>query len=505
MNNETLTRLAREQGAKTAIIMGGTGKGWTFADLDARSNQAAHLFRAHGLRSGDTVAYCLPNSAELFEVAFGALRSGLIVVPISATLTIGELAYIVENCGAKLVVVSAEIGDRLGIQDWIGAAGVLVTGAGASERDWDLERERHPVTPIGDPGQGAPILYSSGTTGRPKGICWHATGARAPSFSRFGIDGHSVYLSPAPLYHTAPFLWALGILSVGGTLVVMEKYDPEQALALIERHRVTASQWVPTHFVRLLKLPAQVRGRYDLSSLEQIVHAAAPCPVAVKRAMIDWLGPIVSEYFGSTEQTTLTAITAKEWLARPGSVGRAVLGKLHVCDDAGEPLPPGSIGTIYSEAGQGFSYLNDRAKTAEATHPRGWTSVGDIGYLDEDGYLFLTDRKGFMIISGGVNIYPREIEDLLVTHPQVADAAVIGTPHPDLGEQVTAIVQPLDMRDATPAFAAVLRGWMRQSLSGVKVPRRIEFEASLPRLPTGKMQKFVLRERYADPVEDEIR
>lgn len=283
---------------------------------------------------------------------------------------------------------------------------------------------------------------------------------------------------------------------LGGTVIVMEKFDPETALALIERYRINVSQWVPTHFTRMLKLPEEVRTRYDVSSLKSAVHAAAPCPVPVKRAMIDWWGPVLKEYYAGTEGNGFTFISSEEWLTHPGSVGRALLGIVHICDEEGNDVPARSEGTVYFEGGGKFEYHNDTAKTREATHPQGWTTLGDVGWVDEDGYLYLTDRKSFMIISGGVNIYPQEIENLLVSHPRVADAAVIGAPCADMGERVVAIVQPLDLADAGEALADELSHYLRQSLSGVKMPRQIDFRDELPRHPTGKLYKRLLRDEY---------
>lgn len=497
-------RISTEPRDKPAVIMGGTGEVTTFGQFDARSSQAAHLFRSLGLTHGDAVAFCLENSSELLEIAWGCLRSGLIVVPVSSKLTAGEIAYIVRDSGAKLLIASAKLGAETfaAIPDEVTGVTLFTVGAAApGYRSWTDEAADQPVTPVADERFGANMLYSSGTTGRPKGIRWEevvdpadpSSALRSPE--KFGLTDQTIYLSPAPLYHSAPFVWTLAVIRCGGTAVVMEKFDPEQALALIERHRITFSQWVPTHFVRMLKLPEDVRRRYDTSSLKLAVHAAAPCPVSVKHEMIAWWGPILLEYFGSTEQTAMTIINSEEWLRKPGSVGKCMLGSIRVCDENGDEVPAGTIGTIYSENGKRFLYHNDPEKTAQSRNQHGWSTVGDVGYVDEDGYVFLTDRKNFMIITGGVNVYPQEIENLLVTHPQVADAAVIGVPDLEMGEIVTAVIQPMDMADATPAFAEELRVWMRRSLSGVKVPKRILFEAELPRLPTGKMQKFALRER----------
>ena len=498
---------ARRTPEKAAVILGGSGAVLTYSELDAAANRGARVLRAVGVGAGDAVAICIDNSFAFLTVAWAATRYGALLVPVSTKLTAKEVAFIVGDSAAKVLVASQFVDADLEALAAL-TPGVIRFAIGpqsAGYRSWDAETAGAPSVPITDEGEGGQLLYSSGTTGRPKGIRHSTTSAStggvtqsaARTFAMLGLDEQMVYLSPAPLYHSAPFGWSMGTLARGGTVIVMERFDPEQALALIERYRVTASQWVPTHFVRLLKLAEGVRGAYDLSSLKLAVHAAAPCPVPVKQAMIEWWGPILFEYYGSTEQTALTFITSEEWLAHPGSVGRCRLGTLHICDEDGEPVGEGVVGQVYAEDGAVFTYHNDPDRTAQSRNRLGWTTVGDIGYLDEEGYLYLTDRKNFMIISGGVNVYPQEIENLLVTHPKVADAAVIGTPHPDLGEQVTAIIQPLDMADATPEFAEALKTWLRKDLSSVKTPKRIEFRESLPRLPTGKMVKNSLREEYS--------
>jgi acyl-CoA synthetase (AMP-forming)/AMP-acid ligase II len=502
-----LSRIAAHASAmpdKPAVIMGGSGGMMTYAELDRRANQAARLFQDTGLSAGDTVALCLENALGFFVVACAADRAGLNLVPISTRLTAREIAFIVQDSGSKCLVTSPHVWPAPDdIPEQVARLILFALGGPiAGFRDWDRETDRQSGAPLASPGGGSVMLYSSGTTGRPKGISQRSdaggiTAATGRMFKRLGVQPDAIYLQPAPLYHAAPLRWSLAMLGLGATVVVMERFDAEAALALIERHRVTVSQWVPTHFARLLKLPDATRARYDVSSLQLAVHAAAPCPAPIKRAMIEWWGPIVLEYFGSSEQSALTLIDSHEWLAHPGSVGRPLRGALHVCDDDGEPLPTGAVGLVFCEGGSDFAYHNDADKTARSRNGLGWTTVGDVGRLDEEGYLYLSDRKDFMIISGGVNIYPQEVEDLLVTHPKVADAAVFGIPDTDLGEKVMAVVQPMDMADATPAFAEALTAWLRLSLSSVKVPKRIAFRAELPRLPTGKMVKRDLRDEYS--------
>ncbi|RZK83235.1 MAG: hypothetical protein EOP26_13110 [Rhodococcus sp. (in: high G+C Gram-positive bacteria)] len=317
---------------------------------------------------------------------------------------------------------------------------------------------------------------------------------------RSGLTPDTVYLSPAPLYHAAPLRTCASVQALGGTVVVMDRFDAEQALACIEQYRVTYSQWVPTMFVRMLKLPAETRQKYDVSSLRVAVHAAAPCPVEVKRQMIEWWGPILSEYYSSTELNGMTLVNSDEWLRKPGTVGRAALGVAHICGDDGADLAPGEIGTLYFERDTlPFEYHNAPAKTRDAQHPQHptWTTTGDVGYLDEDGYLFLTDRKSFMIISGGVNIYPQEIENTLTEHPAVLDVAVIGIPDEEMGESVLAVVQTVPGVTGDDALAGELLDHVRCRLARFKVPRNVVFSDDLPRTPTGKLVKGTLRERYS--------
>jgi acyl-CoA synthetase (AMP-forming)/AMP-acid ligase II len=361
-----------------------------------------------------------------------------------------------------------------------------------------------PATPLPDRREGIDMLYSSGTTGRPKGVLrprpdvplGESAGHIPLLVEYFGFGPDSVYLSPAPLYHSAPLRFNLSINRLGATSIVMEHFDAEEFLALIERYRVTCTQVVPTMFVRLMKLPPEVRAKYDVSSLQSIVHAAAPCPVEVKHQIIDWFGPIVHEYYAGTERNGYVYCDSEQWLSHPGSVGTAIVGTIHVVGEDGEELPPGEAGTLYFENGGDFEYHNDPEKTAASRNDRGWTTLGDVGYVDDDGYVYLTDRKAFMIISGGVNIYPQEAENVLVGHPKVADVAVFGVPNADFGEEVKAVVQPLDMDDAGPELEQELIAYCRSRLTDLKCPRSIDFRAELPRHPTGKLYKRLLKDEY---------
>ena len=497
---------ARTHPDRPAYVMGSTGETVTYRELDERSNQGAQLFRSLGYRPGDVVAVLMDNNPRFFEVAWAAQRSGLYGTYISSKLSAGEIDYIVQDCGAKALIASAGVGPVLDeLPGLLEGVELFVTGADRPKyARFETARSAFPATPISDEVAGSEMLYSSGTTGRPKGVKAELSGAAIDQplmlldtiTAVYGFTADSTYLCPAPLYHAAPLRFTMNMHRLGGTVVVMERFDAEHALALIERHRVDAAQFVPTHFVRMLKLPQGVRARYDVSSLRSIVHAAAPCPVPVKEQMIAWWGPIIHEYYAGTEGNGSTYISSQEWLTHKGSVGRARLGIIRICGEDGEPLPPRSEGVVYFEGGPPLSYHNAPEKVAESTNKYGWTTLGDVGWLDEEGYLYLTDRKSFMIISGGVNIYPQEIENLLITHPKVADVAVVGAPHEEMGEQVVAVIQPADWSDAGDALAAELSAFARANLSHVKAPRKIDFMEELPRHQTGKLYKRLIRDAY---------
>jgi fatty-acyl-CoA synthase len=490
---------------KAALIVAETGERISYAELDRRSNRAAQLFRAQGLVVGDTIALFLENVPEFYDIAWGAQRAGLFYVCISSKLTAPEADYIIRDSGATLVVAAASLGNVAAAIPLDGVAGFALGGEIPGWSSWETAVAAMPETPIADQRAGIDMLYSSGTTGRPKGVrvalpenpdLDAANALVMLARGLYGLGPDTIYLSPAPLYHAAPLRWSMTVMRLGGTVVMMRHFDPEGALAAIERYHVNASQWVPTHFVRLLKLSDEVRARYELSSLKVAIHAAAPCPVPVKEAMIAWWGPVLYEYYAGSEGNGMTAIGSADWLTHKGSVGRAVYGIAHVCDEAGTELGSDQEGLIYFEGGGQFAYHNDPAKTVEAGNAQGWTTLGDIGRIDAEGFLYLTDRKSFMIISGGVNIYPQEIENRLITHPRVADVAVIGGPDAEMGERVIAVVQPVDMAEAGPDLAEELTRWCRAELSGVKTPRQIDFTAELPRHATGKLYKRLLRDRY---------
>ncbi|MGW0036507.1 acyl-CoA synthetase [Gordonia sp. NPDC003376] len=504
---------------KPAVVVGHTGETLTYADLDRRSIQLGNALRSAGLRDGDVVALLSTNNAEVFVVYWACLRSGLYLTPVNTHLSPEEIAYIVDDCGARGLIVSSDLAESAAAAR-VGCTAVEVAlsfdpdhGDGSlvdGFADYEDFVASGSSTPAADERRGNDMLYSSGTTGRPKGVKPPLPDRQVgdpgdPYVMVFGgtyqMSADTVYFSPAPLYHAAPLRFGMITQSLGGTVITVDKFDAQQCLELIERYRITHTQWVPTHFVRLLRLPAQVRERHDVSSLTHAVHAAAPCPPEVKKAMMDWFGPILHEYYSSTEANGITMVDPREWQTRPGTVGQAKLGVLHICSDEGVELPVGESGTVYFEReAVPFSYHNDPEKTASAQHPDHptWTTTGDIGYVDADGYLFLNDRKAFTIISGGVNIYPQEIENCLALHPDVDDVAVVGVPDPEYGERVLAAVTPAPGVVGSDEVAQRLQDFVRRHLAGYKVPREFRFVADLPRTPTGKLVKGPLRQRFTE-------
>ena len=493
-----------------AFIMANSGESVSYAELEARTNRLSHLFRNRGMKRLDHYAIFMENNSRYLEACGAGEKAGLYFTCVNSYLTAPELAYILTNSQSRILITSVaklDVAREALKQCPKVELCIVVDGASESDRIVGLKEATAglPGTPIADQSIGTAMLYSSGTTGRPKGIlrplAEQPPSEQLPLFDflqklwqyREGM----IYLSPAPLYHSAPQAAVNLTIRMGGTVIIMESFDPQRYLELVEQWRVTHSQLVPTMFSRMLKLPEEVRSRYDLSSLEIAIHAAAPCPAAVKEDMIKWWGPIIHEYYGATEGLGFTACNTAEWLAHRGTVGRVLLGDLHILDGDMKPCPVGTPGTVWFKTASAFEYFNDPEKTREARSADGsMSTVGDVGYVDSDGYLYLTDRATFMIISGGVNIYPQECENLLITHPKIADAAVFGVPNADLGEEVKAVVQPMPGVKPCPELAEELIGFCSQSLSRQKVPRSIDFEQELPRLPTGKLYKRLLRDRY---------
>ena len=502
---------ARTTPDKPAIIRPATGTQVTYRELDERSTRLAHHLRDLGMRPGDTVAMVSANDLRCFELYWAAVRSGLYITAVNHHLTASEVNYILDDCDASVVFADAGCAPALAALDEVDGVHTRIAWGGEIPgfADYEDVLSASSSEPLTDQPRGQDFLYSSGTTGRPKGIKVPRpdgqvdevldpyTTAFAPMYG-FGPD--TVYLSPAPLYHAAPLRFCGTTNSTGGTVVIMDRFDPEQALSYIERFGVTHSQWVPTMFIRMLKLPKEIRESYDVSSMRVAIHAAAPCPAEVKAQMMQWWGPVIHEYYASTEAPGSTFIGPTEALAHPGSVGRPLVGEVHICDDTGRELPAGEIGTIYfARDKRMFAYHKDDAKTESAYHPENplWATTGDIGYLDDEGFLYLTDRKAFMIISGGVNIYPQEAENVLIGHPAVYDVGVIGVPDPEMGESVKACVQLADGYSPSDELADELITYVRSQIAAYKAPRSVDFLERLPRTPTGKLVKGDLRKIYA--------
>jgi len=506
---------------KPALVMAETGWTQTFGELDAAANRLSRLFRSIGLVPGDHVALCMENHPRYLEILWGCEYAGLIYTAASSRLTTDELTYIVNDCGARVYITSrykAESAAELLATTPAVELRLMLDGVIDGYESYEGTVALQSDEPLTDRIGGTDMLYSSGTTGRPKGVL--PSVPTEPLETRalpgtttasvlglvvgmqrvlFGMDDTKTYLSPAPMYHAAPLRFSLAAQALGATVVAMEQFDAERFIEFIERYQATHTQVVPTMFVRMLKLPEEARARYDVSSLECCVHAAAPCPIPVKQAMIEWWGPVIHEYYAGTEGNGFTYCNSDMWLGHKGTVGMPINCKVHIVDEQGEELPQGDVGTVYFEGGRSFEYHNDPEKTAGSRHPQGWSTLGDVGYLDADNYLYLTDRKAYMIISGGVNIYPQEAENVLVTHPKVVDVAVFGVPNEDFGEEVKAVVQPVELPaddEAAAALARELIAYCREQLADVKCPRTIDFRPELPRHPTGKLYKRILKDQY---------
>ena len=500
---------AKNNPDKPAFIMANSGEVVTYKELDERSNKIANLFRSKKLNSGDHIAIFMENNVRFTEILWAAQRSGLYYTPISSRLTASEVEYIIRDCEAKLIITSNtlkhvvveltnlinDIPDRYIIDGEIDG--------------WNSLEESlisMPSSPINDEIMGQDMLYSSGTTGKPKGIklplknipIEQSEDLMQVVTGLYGTNQDTVYLSPAPLYHAAPLRFTMGVNYLGGTNIIMENFDAESSLKFIEKYSVSMSQWVPTMFVKMFKLPDDIRNKYDLSSHKCAIHAAAPCPIKIKKMMIEWWGPIIHEFYAGSEGNGFIACNSEEWLAHEGTVGKPIVGIPHICNDEGEELPIGEEGTIWFEGDSDFKYHKDEEKTKESRHTihGNWSTLGDVGKLDEDGYLYLTDRKAFMIITGGVNVYPQETENLLITHPKVSDCAVIGVPNEEFGEEVKAVIEPIEWSERGENLEEELINFCKENLSSIKCPKSIDFEKELPRHPTGKLYKRLLKDRY---------
>ncbi|MFP6835078.1 MAG: AMP-binding protein [Pseudomonadales bacterium] len=496
---------------KPAVVHSNSGESVTFGQLNDRSNQLAQLMWDKGLRPGDHAAIFMENNVRFFEVIWAALRSGLYITTINRYLTADEAGYILDNCEAQVLIASKHLaeaaaelpGSAPSCHTWLMTDGTIEGYAAYEDALADF-----PAQALDDEPAGQFMLYSSGTTGRPKGIIRpmqtnkiHEDAGVVGGLQKalWGFDENSVYLSPAPLYHSAPISFTISTQALGGTVIMMPRFDEIGALQAIEKHKVTHSQWVPTMFTRMLKLDEEARQGFDLSTHKVAIHAAAPCPAGVKHQMFDWWGPILYEYYGGTEVNGITHCGPEEWLAHPGTVGKPILGIVHVCDDDGCEVVAGEPGLIYFELPEmPFSYHKDSDKTKDAQHPDhpNWSALGDVGYVDDEGFVYLTDRATFMIISGGVNIYPQEIEDAMILHSKVADVAVIGVPNKEMGEEVKAVVQLLAGVAGSAELEEELLAYAREHVAHFKCPRSVDFVDELPRLPTGKLYKRLLKDRY---------
>lgn len=483
-----------------------SGYSVTWRELELRSRLCAAAMVDAGMQTGDVIAVYLENHPCYFEILWAAHRVGLYYTTISRHLKQDEVQYIIEDADARLLFCSRETLNGIALARLAerGVQCVMMDDAvdGMVSYDAWIDRFGNDVS-LPERPEGTDFCYSSGTTGKPKGI--KRALATANKFFRAGdparsawkaFDRNSVYLSTAPFYHTAPVRWNMSVLRVGGTSVLMEKFDPAATLAAIEKYRITHGQFVPTMFIRMLRLPQQERERHDLSTLRFAVHAAAPCPASIKQDMIAWWGPRLYEYYSGTELVGRTSLDSQEWLTHKGSVGRAEFGQVHILDEEGREVATGQDGVIYFSGGPTFEYHNDPVKTRAAYNDRGWGTYGDIGHLDEEGYLYLTDRLSNMIVSGGVNIYPQEAENILAAHPAVQDVAVVGVPNPEFGEEVKAVVQLQPGQEPSAALAAELIAYCRERLSPVKCPRSVDFDATLPRTDAGKLLKRLVKQRY---------
>ncbi|RZT87669.1 fatty-acyl-CoA synthase [Pseudonocardia sediminis] len=498
------TTHARERPDHPAVIDVRDGSTLTYGRLEERSRALAHVLWGWGLRPGDHVALAVANRIEFYEFCWAAHRIGLYYTAVNTHLAPDEARFVVNDCGARALLVDSslpELADALESGVDRVTHRIAVGGPRPGHEDYEVLASAG-TGPLPHEGEGEKMLYTSGTTGTPKGVARPLTDGEPgsvflirPLMLGMGFDRDTVLMNPAPLYHSAPLGYGFGVHRLGGTVLISGRFDAEQCLESMQRHRATHGLFVPTHFVRMLRVPD--KERYDLSSLVTAAHGAAPCPPSVKREMIDWWGPVIVEYYAGTEGAGMTLLDSQQWLDHPGSVGRPVSGAVHIVDEAsGEELPTGETGAVYFSGGVAFRYHGDDAKTAGAYGPNGWSTLGDIGRLDGDGYLYLSDRKSFTVISGGVNIYPQEAENVLIGHPLVSDVAAFGIPDDDLGEVLIAVVEPVEGATVGPDSGAEILAWCTERLSRQKCPRRIEFRDRLPRADNGKLYKRTLRDEY---------
>ena len=499
---------AREYPNRSAFIMGESGEVVTYKQLDERSNQGAHLFRSLGLRPGDSVCIMMANNARFLEIVWAAQRSGLVFTPISPMIGKEEAVYILSNSRARLFIGSrdhADIAEEILCEPCRVDHFYMVNGARAGFHSWEDECARQPINPIDDECNGVPMLYSSGITGQPKGISIKPgkQDVDTPPLlvpylaSVFNFEVETVFLCPAPMHHSAPLHFSMMATYQGGTTVVMNKFEPEQALKLMERHRVTLCLYMPFMFTQMLKLPAVLRESYDVSALRLAIHGAAPCPIEIKQKMIHWWGDALVEFYSASEGVGMTLIDSEGWLNHPGSVGKALVGEIHIVDEDGLELPPGETGTVYFSGDHiRFTYHEEPSKTSESYNDRGWATVNDVGYVDEDGFLYLADRASFAIVSGGITIYPQELENILASHDKVADVAVFGVPSERLGEEIKAVIEPTTWSQANEETADEILKWLSDKVSWFKMPRSLDFHPNLPRSDNGKMYKRLLEDDH---------